>query len=98
MTRTSPFQSAWYRRYADMPTIPGRSQLPRMDGDIAWLHHLRDEITYEISHSNIGLKPLPVDAIYHQTIDHTWIHPEQLLRHWPGDRAAMLLARWRYER
>lgn len=94
MIRVSQFQSAWHKRYADMPAIPGRSALPPMDGDIAWLNHLRDEITA----ANTGLDPLPVDAIYHQTIDHTWIHPEQILRNWPGDRAAMLLQAWRYRR
>jgi hypothetical protein len=86
------FQSAWFDRFRNWPTLPGRSVLPDMDGDIAWLHHLENTIFEQRPHN---LATAPRDFIYHQTVDATWINPDHL--RWPTDaHITRLITEWKW--
>ena len=63
---TSPlFAAAWYAKFADLPVLQPIISLPPMDGDIAWLHHLRDRI---FDANPAALQSIPPDFIWQQTI------------------------------
>ena len=86
----SAIPSAWYAKFRDLPVIPGRSSLPAMDGDIAWLHHLRSALAaHQDRHA---LAPLPEDYLYYGVLIDTAIVPSAM--DWP-DPAGAKLAAWR---
>lgn len=88
---TSPsFVADWNQKFADLPTFPARSILPPMDGDIAWLHHLRRSL--RAHKERWQLSPLPEDALYYSVLVDFAIVPAAM--DWP-DPAAQLLADWR---
>ena len=84
------FPAPWFAKFADLPMLPARSVLPKMDGDIAWLHHLRDAVTGH--RDRHALAPLPGDFLYYSVLIDTAIVPGAM--DWP-DPAAVLLADWR---
>ena len=86
----SAIPSAWYAKFRDLPVIPGRSSLPAMDGDIAWLHELRTALAnHQQRHA---LTPLPADFLYYSVLIDTGIVPGAM--DWP-DPAGARLAAWR---
>lgn len=88
---TSPtFVAAWHAKFADLPTFPARSVLPPMDGDIAWLHDLRQALRNH--RERWRLSPLPPDHLFVETIAATGIMP--LAMDFP-DPAGKLLEAWR---
>lgn len=63
---TSPtFAAAWNAKFADLPVFRPIISLPPMDGDIAWLQHLRDRI---FDANPAALQSIPPDFIWQQTI------------------------------
>jgi hypothetical protein len=88
---TSPtFVSAWYEKFHDLPIIPARSVLAPMDGDIAWLHHLRSAL--QAHQDRYALAVLADDFIYYCVLADTGIVPSAM--DWP-DLAGARLAAWR---
>jgi len=86
----SAFPTPWLAKYAHMPVFPARSIMAPMDGDIAWLHHLRTTLAgHKHRHA---LAPLPADYVYYGVLIDTAIVPGAM--DWP-DPAAQLLAAWR---
>ena len=63
---TSPtFAAAWHAKFTDLPVLRVGPILADMDGDIAWLQHLRDRI---FDAKRAALQSIPPDFIWQQTI------------------------------
>lgn len=89
----SAFPSPWVARFAHLPVFPGRSVLPKHDGDTAWLDHLANSILDRLRDGARGfIIDLPEDQIWWETVRHTGFIPGEL---WPDDDAARLLEDWR---
>ena len=86
----SAFPTPWFSKFADLPVFPARSVMPAMDGDIAWLHHLRS--TLAAHQERHALAPLPADYLYYSVLIDTAIVPGAM--DWP-DPAGAQLAAWR---
>ena len=72
------------RKWLGLPLTEARSVMPADDGDIAWLHHLADQVlASNPEHLPGGLVEFDVDV---------YLEP------WPTDRAAALIEAWRAER
>lgn len=87
------FMVAWSARVGAFPVFPGRSMLPRMDGDIAWLDELADRIIDGGLAQPVDIPPSD-DWHYRNTIGKTNISPQQILRYWPADLAGAMLQSW----
>ena len=71
------------RKWLGLPLTEARSVLPVMDGDIALLHHLADQV--------LAAGPTDLTGMVEFDID-VYLEP------WPADRAGELIEAWRAER
>lgn len=91
----------WANRFADLPLVGGKVELPAYDGDMAELHEMRACIFAAVTAGGrIPIGPnfgeIHHDVVRAFAIDNSLFFPS--LNPWPTDHAAKLLAAWRTDR
>lgn len=87
--------AAHHEKWSDLPSMPATLHLPVMDGDIAYLHELRDRI-YELLEAGAQPQKPGIIARCREQITN-WV-TERLINRinsWPQDEAEQLLTAWR---